>query len=152
MNDDISPELEAFRQQWREEVRARNQGVGGEVSGAAAASSSATTSRQVRAPGPPVQAIASGKTSKLDDEEGVPARNFDEPETSVPSPRSQGDSGRGKSTEPAQPVTALEHYEEAVETEGQGNLGEALRLYRKAFRVSIPAACLLTPGPVRIRE
>jgi F-box protein 9 len=33
-------------------------------------------------------------------------------------------------------VSALDHYEEAMEKEAQGNMGESLRLYRKAYRVS----------------
>lgn len=36
---------------------------------------------------------------------------------------------------PDKPVTALEHYEKAVENETAGRLGESLRLYRKAFRM-----------------
>ncbi len=47
----------------------------------------------------------------------------------------QPDSSKGK-----EPVTALEHYEMAVEREAVGNLGESLRLYRKAFRVCLPCA------------
>ncbi|KOS21405.1 F-box protein pof7 [Escovopsis weberi] len=34
-----------------------------------------------------------------------------------------------------QPVSALDHYEEAMEKEAQGNMGESLRLYRKAYRL-----------------
>lgn len=34
-----------------------------------------------------------------------------------------------------EPESALEHYEKAVERESQGNLGDSLNLYRKAFRV-----------------
>jgi F-box protein 9 len=33
------------------------------------------------------------------------------------------------------PRSALEHYEKAVEKETEGNLGESLKLYRKAFRM-----------------
>lgn len=36
----------------------------------------------------------------------------------------------------AEPQSALEHYEKAVEKENQGNLGDSLDLYRKAFKVS----------------
>ncbi|RPA81270.1 hypothetical protein BJ508DRAFT_414914 [Ascobolus immersus RN42] len=35
----------------------------------------------------------------------------------------------------AAPTTALQHFEQAVEKEGQGDLGESLKLYRKAFRM-----------------
>lgn len=33
------------------------------------------------------------------------------------------------------PVSALEHYERAVQKESEGNLGESLKLYRQAFRM-----------------
>jgi F-box protein 9 len=32
-------------------------------------------------------------------------------------------------------VSALDHYEEAMEKEAQGNMGDSLTLYRKAYRV-----------------
>ena len=34
-----------------------------------------------------------------------------------------------------EPESALEHYEKAVERETQGQLGDSLDLYRKAFKV-----------------
>ena len=45
------------------------------------------------------------------------------------------DEGPGESSSSRQPQTALEHYEKAVEREGQGSLGDSLNLYRKAFRM-----------------
>lgn len=36
------------------------------------------------------------------------------------------------------PESALEHYEKAVERETQGQLGDSLDLYRKAFKVRSP--------------
>ena len=35
-------------------------------------------------------------------------------------------------------VSALDHFEAAVVREAQGNLGDSLNLYRRAFRVSSP--------------
>ena len=136
-NDEINTELESFRQQWREEVRAKNPGARGQVAGTGAASSSAAP-RQVRPSGPSGQGLsAKKKPLKPDiDEDYVRVYDFDELEATGPSSRRQPGSGHGKGKETGPPVTALEHYEEAVETEGQGNLGEALRLYKKAFRVS----------------
>lgn len=40
---------------------------------------------------------------------------------------------RGSSTK--EPRSALEHYEQAVEKEIQGSLGDSVRLYRRAFKV-----------------
>lgn len=36
-----------------------------------------------------------------------------------------------------EPSTALEHYERAVEKETQGNLGDSMRHYRRAFKVCL---------------
>jgi F-box protein 9 len=36
-----------------------------------------------------------------------------------------------------EPTTALEHYERAVEKETQGNLGDSMRHYRRAFKVRL---------------
>lgn len=36
-----------------------------------------------------------------------------------------------------EPRTALEHYEQAVDSETAGKLGDSLRLYRRAFKVSL---------------
>jgi F-box protein 9 len=33
-------------------------------------------------------------------------------------------------------VSALDHYEEAMEKEAQGNMRDSLHLYRRAYRVS----------------
>ena len=38
--------------------------------------------------------------------------------------------------EVAEPTSALEHFERAVEKEAEGNLGDSLSHYRKAYRVS----------------
>ena len=124
MNNDINSELESFRQQWREEVRARNQGREQDPSSSAA--STAATTSHARATGPPAQTSSAKKPSKGDEE--YQARALEESEASQINTEH-----RVKRVL----VTALDHYEEAVETEGQGNLGEALRLYKKAFRVSI---------------
>ena len=137
-NDEINPELESFRRQWQEEVRSKNPGARNQDVSTATASGS-TAPRPARSSGPPGHAhvAARKKPSKPDgDEDHVPAVAFGEPEPSVSPSHGPSDAGHGKGKEPILPGTALEHYEEAVETEGQGNLGEALRLYRKAFRVS----------------
>jgi F-box protein 9 len=43
----------------------------------------------------------------------------------------------------SEPVSALEHYEKAVEREVAGKLGDSLSLYRKAFRVGLSVSVLL---------
>ena len=126
---DVNPELESFREQWRAEVRARNPaapeaqqhpttGSHGEASG--------TTAPASRPPRP--AHLSSGKPRVLDtDEDYVETRTFDAPDSAQLAKHVEQRGG--------EPVTALEHYERAVEKEEQGSLGDSLDLYRRAFRV-----------------
>lgn len=123
----VNPELESFREQWRAEVRARNptatetqqQGTTSRQT----ENSKSTTPRTTR----PVH-LSSGKPKAPDTEEDyVQARSFDDTEPK--------ETARQEDEERTEPVTALEHYERAVEKEAQGSLGDSLMLYRKAFRV-----------------
>jgi F-box protein 9 len=50
-------------------------------------------------------------------------------------PKCQHAESSNPKTGSREPRSALEHYEKAVERESQGNLGDSLDLYRKAFRV-----------------
>jgi F-box protein 9 len=72
---------------------------------------------------------------KYDDEDEalVQPPSFDEPAPTGST--SVQERGSAKGLAKTEPVTALEHYEKAVEREAAGNLGDSLRLYRKAFRV-----------------
>ena len=47
-----------------------------------------------------------------------------------------------------EPRSALEHYERAVEKEDQGNLGDSLSHYRKAYRVRV----VIRKGSRRLTE
>ncbi|KAF3764542.1 hypothetical protein M406DRAFT_346593 [Cryphonectria parasitica EP155] len=132
---DVNPELDSFREQWRAEVRARNTAVStsqeqqqqqeGETTVPILSDSSKdTVPRPSRATHP-----SSGKPKVFDtDEDYVQARAFDEPEPPIQA-KKQDDKGKGEL------VTALDHYERAVEKETQGSLGDSLTLYRKAFRM-----------------
>ena len=148
-NNDINSELESFRQQWREEVRARNPASSSQNSGAATASGSGRPQRPGRAAVPAPPAIGPGRRPlrSENDDDYVQAKTYDEPDATASSSGGQIAAGEGKGKEPMALETALEHYEEAVETEGQGNLGEALRLYRKAFRVGRHSSAVAT-GPL----
>ncbi|KAI0203717.1 hypothetical protein F4808DRAFT_467097 [Astrocystis sublimbata] len=75
-----------------------------------------------------------------------PTPSDDEDEDYVPTPVFEGDAssshaqkGRtvadGKDAIAAEPKTALDFYEHAVERETTGKLGDSLQLYRKAFRM-----------------
>lgn len=146
---DANPELESFREQWRAEVRARNT-----VPAAAAPAPAQQQQQQQHGntfireetpkaidPEPPRPThLGSGKPPKVDDkdyddDDYVQARAFDDPEPAQPA--RQEDKQRGE------PVTALDHYERAVEREAAGSLGDSLSLYRKAFRVrATPCKCV----------
>lgn len=128
---DTNPDLESFREQWRAEVRARNAGS----SGAQQRSTTSGHAESFRASAPRASRttnLSSGKPRIQDtDEDYVETRTFDSPEPSQEV--KQDDQGNNE------PVTALEHYERAVEKEDQGSLGDSLQLYRRAFRVRIPS-------------
>ena len=123
-----NPDLESFRAQWRAEVLARSSTSGG--------SRQAETGSTSTAPAPSSRAarkLAPGRNANIkdDDEDHVLAPSFDEPQpVDVPTTKDQPEA-----VHTGEPVSALEHYEKAVEREAVGNLGDSLRLYRRAFRV-----------------
>lgn len=131
---DINPELESFREQWRAEVRAKRPAASASHQQSSTTTSHAGPSKRTTAPGPPPRPTAHlgfGKSKLLDtDEEYVEPLAFDDSESVQPV-----QPARQKDMEKGEPVTALDHYERAVEKESQGSLGDSLMLYRKAFRV-----------------
>lgn len=139
MVQEASTELETFRKQWQEEVSAR-----AKVSSSSSSKTLATpfdflsqgNDKKVTSP-PRVHSILSDQTKNGEHADGLDPRvdhDIEEKDT-------RQDSGEGlkvihekKETED-EPSSALEHYEQAVERESQGNLGDSLKHYRKAFRV-----------------
>ncbi|VUC35830.1 unnamed protein product [Clonostachys rosea] len=132
---DLNSELESFRQQWISDLRSKDEPT-------AASTSSAGPSRP-RAPSSSFQhpvskssypPPSSGKknVNVEDDDEYFQGRSFDE----LPGP-----SGHTLAEGPAHPpgerklVSALDHFEEAMEKEAQGNMGDSLTLYRKAYKL-----------------
>lgn len=127
---DSNPDLESFREQWRAEVRARNPAVPESQQQSTAGSHEGASGTTAPRPPRPTQ-LSSGKPRVLDtDEDYVETRTFDAPESVQVA--------KHDDQEIREPVTALEHYERAVEKEDQGSLGDSLQLYRRAFRVRIP--------------
>ncbi|EOO00726.1 putative f-box protein [Phaeoacremonium minimum UCRPA7] len=128
---DTASELDSFREQWRAEVRARNPPSRSQQSAAGPSNPTSRPSRGV--PERPKNFVAASKTIPHDvDDEFIQTQVFEEPEGSEPTNDTQlpAESRDGKG-----PVSALDHYEQAVEKEAQGSLGDSLRLYRKAFRM-----------------
>ena len=126
-------ELEAFRQRWREEVEARNKKT-------ATPSTKKAYEKIQRQRGAPPPAHATGtvpSSSRTYNEEIEPKAYHD-----LPNKEDQlvlGTEGQDHDRDVyKEPSSALEHYEKAVEKETQGNLGESMRHYRKAFKVHIP--------------
>ncbi|KAI3399817.1 hypothetical protein diail_5614 [Diaporthe ilicicola] len=125
---EANPELESFREKWRAEVRARNTASSGSQQQASSSNSHANVSQPTASLPPRAAHLSAGKAKVLDtDDDFVQATVFDD---TGPQP-----AARQVEREVADPVTALDHYEHAVEKEGQGSLGDSLRLYRKAFRM-----------------
>lgn len=128
---DITSELESFREQWRKEVQSRKATASEAQKQDDPAESSKSGQRPPR-PGPDRPShLGPGKPVAPDfDEDYTQPRAFDDPATSQPT--TEAPSGTENEREP---VTALDHYEKAVERENLGSLGDSLALYRKAFRV-----------------
>lgn len=126
-------ELESFRRQWREEVARRT--YHNRPSTTQRKSSVSSAARPSRFP--PTRHAASECNEEEDEGEGLTA--FDQGELAHVVERLS----LGRVDEDAllsqiprrEPRSALEHFERAVEKEAQGNLGDSLHHYRKAYRL-----------------
>ncbi|RFU76413.1 hypothetical protein TARUN_5826, partial [Trichoderma arundinaceum] len=135
---EANPELESFRQKWISDLRSRRESVGSsshQAEAAASLSSTAAvvTSRPRKHTGPSSSAATRKNLPVVDDDEYY----LHVPSFDAPPPSSSGhllSDTPGKHVEKAL-VSALDHYEEAMEKEAEGNMGESLRLYRKAYRL-----------------
>ncbi|KAK5085801.1 hypothetical protein LTR05_005090 [Lithohypha guttulata] len=128
--------LEHFRQQWQQEVHARTQqkpaGGSGHTRTKSEIDQVVRSERPITKPATRhpladqhtednVEPEAYGRSTATEKLERLAIRDADEDEFSK--------LGRDE------PKTALEHYERAVEKEGQGSLGVSLSHYRRAFRL-----------------
>ncbi|KAJ4984074.1 F-box protein pof7 [Stagonosporopsis vannaccii] len=132
-------ELESFRQRWREEVSARAKGKA-PVASAAPARTAAPSANKPHAPKGPAPDAASHSHARQ--------RSVEETDEVIPyAHQDLGEKQHGRRLDETiaqsaaiasaskEPKTALDHYEKAVERETQGNLGDSVRLYRKAFKL-----------------
>lgn len=134
--DENNPDLETFRKQWQEEVTARSSAKEHRYSGSTAFPQfEKAGASKAKAPLPrsevheegaePVHGISAQAYHDLEDKDDARRLGIEGP-------------GQYPSTQTAkEPKSALEHYEKAIERENQGNLGDSVSLYRKAFRVSL---------------
>ena len=137
-------ELESFRQKWREEVSARAKGTAPLApSRNPAASSSKTHSTKAKAPDALPPTHARQRSIDHDDDsthyeyQNLGGKQFGRrlDETSRHNTTAAGTAAQAESGDA---TSALEHYEQAVEKEFQGSLGDSVNLYRKAFKVCVP--------------
>ncbi|OCK86186.1 hypothetical protein K432DRAFT_431155 [Lepidopterella palustris CBS 459.81] len=131
--DQTEAELESFRQKWREEVSARRQSR--TAGSAATPKPSHTSSSRSQVPRSTPPEIPTDKlrdrAEELDEVEPPGYHDLGE----IESGRRLGDIGSSSAISTNEPRSALEHYEQAVEKESQGSLGDSVNLYRKAFRL-----------------
>jgi hypothetical protein len=128
-------ELEQFRQQWREEVSARNKKPTNAREAFKAQDNAPRPARQRTIP------TASSSTAKRKDidysEELEPRAYHDLPDKEAHLKLGVDGQDHDRHEAFREPESALEHYERAVERETQGNLGESMKHYRIAFKVRL---------------
>jgi F-box protein 9 len=130
--------LEQFRRQWKEEVNARAKH--GQIRQSKDYDTAqAGPSRSSEAPKPWVPPPQYQPAQNMPEDEK--SHRFEEEERSGLANRldrlalSNADDDEFSRTTLKEPESALEHYERAVKKESQGNLGESLSHYRKAYRL-----------------
>lgn len=149
-NDTTSAEaeLESFRQRWKEEVSARAKGK------APASASASAHAVPARTAGPSASKPAyapKGQAPDAASHSHARQRSVEEKDEIIPfAHQDLGEKQHGRRLDETsaqtaaiasaskEPKTALDHYEKAVERETQGNLGDSVMLYRKAFKVRNP--------------
>ena len=150
-SNDAERELDSFRRQWQEEVRrgkgrAKQFGTINSFHGAASEqASTATHSRKSVKSNPSSTGVPS--IQQDDDLDGGAYHDLEFKDNAVR--LGSGSDAYKQVTAPSEPVTALDHYERAVEREVAGSLGDSVSLYRRAFRVSI---CRITLSSLKIAD
>ncbi|KAG6052990.1 hypothetical protein E4U17_005153 [Claviceps sp. LM77 group G4] len=133
----LDSELESFRRQWLSEVRTKQgpprveETVTAENSKAPprrAPSPSDTRTAATAAPAP------SSLQAQLHDEED-PSRSVTLDEASAAEQLDTTLEGSVRPPPSRELVSALDHYEEAMAKEAEGNMGDSLMLYRRAYRL-----------------
>ncbi|KAH8434141.1 putative F-box protein (Pof7) [Aspergillus melleus] len=126
-------ELESFRRQWREEVARRSRPTPPRPS-QPRQTTTPSTARPSQFP-PTRHEISERK--EIEDEEGAASLDQGEIVQGVGQLNlSASDEDAFHSQTPRkEPKSALEHFERAVEKEAEGNLGDSLQHYRKAYRL-----------------
>jgi F-box protein 9 len=138
--EDPNPELENFRNQWRKEVSARTKGTAKESEKKQSRPSVPTRAsfKNAKDPIPPPSAANTSAAHNEDDVDGLDPKTYHDLEDTDNRRRLDSNQYPSSSVDAnTTPISALEHYEKAVEKESQGSLGDSLSLYRKAYRVCV---------------
>ncbi|KAL9124650.1 MAG: hypothetical protein Q9217_006036 [Psora testacea] len=134
MAGDTAEELEAFRRKWKKEVEARTQAspsIPAKSTGQSSAQSVIGGELPSRAPSPQIVKRSGRIDCTQDDTEGYEYHDLEDKDGT----RSLQVAEEVHPTNRREPSSALEHYERAVEREGEGSLGDSLNHYRKAYRL-----------------
>lgn len=137
MSEPTNEELERFRLQWQQEVSTRRRRESRSSAGAGPSTAALEPPAGPTSPGGqgPNLRTATAKDGYHDGWLDGGSYDFDDLEAREEA-RRLGKSGTGIHPESKrEPQTALEHFERAVEKEGQGNMQESLIHYRKAYKV-----------------
>lgn len=141
MSQESYPELEHFREQWRAEVTARTkaatsipEGPGEEPGPPPRLSRRRPVHKRHPAVRPPFSSKSIPDVEVEDYGPEDPESRHHEFGADIAGPSEPSSSSH--STQ--EPQSGLDHYEKAVERENQGNLGDSLSHYRKAYRVCSP--------------
>ncbi|KAL8780075.1 MAG: hypothetical protein Q9213_006634 [Squamulea squamosa] len=132
--DDNNPDLETFRKQWQEEVTARST-ARGQASNQHRFDSTHGRSDILKAKTAlPPSSILSEDPETGD---GISAQAYHDLDNKDDTRRLgvEGSKVHKSTFISKEPQSALEHYEKAIEREDQGNLGDSVNLYRKAYRL-----------------
>jgi F-box protein 9 len=139
--NELNSELESFRRKWLSDLKTRNdhpEHTGTSATGGSAAGGSGSSSSRRPHHGPPISSLPHKPApAPADDGEGedenedgyVQSPSFDREEPTQ-LPQEAHHDRKGKKL-----VSALDHFEEAMHKEDQGNMGDSLKLYRKAYRL-----------------
>ncbi|KAJ6784252.1 hypothetical protein PWT90_09579 [Aphanocladium album] len=162
--DGLNTELESFRKQWLSDLKTQRVPQSGDAAAGGASSSASASHRRRQShtrrhdaprlsfssaaarPGPPKKTngppspTAARRTVILGEgSDYLEGRSFDEPApplTTSSEARTLASSvDAAAKSQKKKLVSALDHYEEAMEKESQGNMGDSLQLYRKAYKM-----------------
>lgn len=125
--EELNTELESFRQQWLNDLHSRHEALGYKSRPSGPSSGPKQHRKQ---PSGPSQSTVKKPAPADDDEDYFEGRSFDEP----PEPSGHTLAGPSKSA-PKELISALDHFERAMEKEAEGNMGDSLKLYRQAYKV-----------------